>query len=783
MSSPRLLVQTIAFALVHAAMAQCGPVIGTFPYQEGFEAAEQWTHGGTGDDWEWGTPAHPLINTAGEGVKSWCVGGLSGQFYTNGEKSWLMSPCFDFSTLSDPWISFLIFWEVERTYDGMVLQYSLDQGNTWDNVGAYGDPVTCLDQHWYNTNNIINLDQANPKHGWSGRQGATNGGCQGGQGSGEWVTASHCMSNLAGEPSVRFRFLFGAGTTCNNFDGIAIDDVYIGAPPQPDLETSYTCDGQTVSFSAVAPCATSIVWDLGDPGSGASNTGNGLAVTHDFADPGNYTISVTLTPACGQNITQTFEVTILGVEITTTDATCGQPNGSLQAVVTGSNGPFTYDWQPGNGAGATFSGLAPGDYSLNVSGTDMCGATANATVQNSGSTLAFDVTHTNASCSGTADGSATVDVTAGSAAAFAWVPAGGNGSTASGLAAGDYTVTVTSDEGCDVSATVTITEPDALVVTIDPEIGLCPGSSVTLAPEVTGGTGSYTLTWSPAGPDVSPITTTVYDVTATDANGCVSNTASTTVDVSAAITPVLSVNEPAGCVSHCVQFTPGPVGMSTYAFDYGDGANGTDAAHCYVRPGIFNVSLTVTDDIGCAGSATFTGLVEALPRPQAGFAAPATILVTENPLRLVDVSSGGTLWHWELDGADGDDTLADPLVTFPSVDCYTLRQIVTNDVGCSDTATADVCMENEFALYAPNAFTPNGDGFNEVFGVISSVRSPVFFELRVFDRWGGELFTTSDPYEGWTGKNAEEGVYAWKVELRDSEHKLRKASGHVVLLR
>ena len=92
-------------------------------------------------------------------------------------------------------------------------------------------------------------------------------------------------------------------------------------------------------------------------------------------------------------------------------------------------------------------------------------------------------------------------------------------------------------------------------------------------------------------------------------------------------------------------------------------------------------------------------------------------------------------------------------------------------------------MENEYALYAPNAFTPNGDGFNEIFGVVSSVRSPVSFVFRVFDRWGKEVFTTTDPQEGWSGETAENGIYAWNVELRDSERKLRKASGHVVLIR
>lgn len=773
----------LALASGIVVMAQCGPVIGTFPYTEGFESDPAWTSGGLGNDWAWGTPAHPIINSAGEGSKSWCVGGLTGQFYEFDAQSWLMSPCFDFTALDNPWVSFKIFWEVERTYDGMVLQFSLDEGNSWDNVGAYNDPEDCYTQNWYNTSSIINLDEASPQHGWSGRQGTTSGSCQGGQGSGGWIMASHCLADLANEPSVRFRFLFGSGSTCNNFDGIGIDDVFIGEPPPPQVGLSYDCTDEEVFFTADAPCATSILWDFGDPGSGGSNSASGANAEHVYADPGNYTATVTVLSPCGPAFTQTLDVIILGVQIIATNATCGQPNGSLEAQVTGGGNPIEFDWEPGDGAGPTYDGLDAGNYSITVSGPGMCPATASATVQNEGSTLQVNVLHTDASCAGFSDGTATAEFSGSTSAAFLWSPSGGDQSQASGLPAGDYTVTVTGDNGCEVSASVTIAEPELLVVTIDPEVGLCAGASVTLEPEVTGGTGAHSVDWSTDGPTVSPATTTTYEVTATDANGCVSSTATITVNVNAAIAPTLSVDEPSGCTAHCVQFTPGPVGMSSYTLDYGDGTNGSDVAHCYVRPGLFDVALTVTDDIGCSGAAVFPGLVEALPKPSAGFSAPTTIIVTENPLRVIDASSGATSWSWDFGGADGEDGLANPLVSFPDIDCYAVRQEVNNDVGCSDTATAEVCVENEFALFAPNAFTPNGDGFNEVFGVVSSVRSPVMFELRVFDRWGNEVFKTSDPSEGWTGEKAEVGIYAWNVELRDSEHKLRKAMGHMVLIR
>lgn len=86
--------------------SQC---VTTFPYSENFEAAPAWTVAGVNSDWAWGTPAHPILNSAGGGTKSWCVGGLTGSFYNFSQQSTLTSPCFNFSTLSYPWISLKIF--------------------------------------------------------------------------------------------------------------------------------------------------------------------------------------------------------------------------------------------------------------------------------------------------------------------------------------------------------------------------------------------------------------------------------------------------------------------------------------------------------------------------------------------------------------------------------------------------------------------------------------------------------------------------------------------------
>jgi hypothetical protein len=269
--------------------AQC---VNVFPYNEGFEVAPTWTIGGTNSDWAWGTPAHPTINTAGGGTKSWCVGGLTGTFYNLAEQSTLSSPCFDFTTLNYPWISLKIFWEDEFRWDGMVLQSSINNGVSWQNVGAFGDPTDCNTANWYTHNNITNLSSipAAQRHGWSGRIGPTVGSCTGLNGSGGWVTAKHCLVGLANQPNVKFRFLFGSGTTCNNYDGIAIDDIVIsdGLAHAPNF--SVNCN----AFTAITPpCPTvaSYTWNFGDPASGGANASSLANPTHVFSAPGTYSVT------------------------------------------------------------------------------------------------------------------------------------------------------------------------------------------------------------------------------------------------------------------------------------------------------------------------------------------------------------------------------------------------------------------------------------------------------------------------------------------------------------
>lgn len=769
--------------------AQCLTTISDFPYTESFEAAPQWLAGGTNSDWAWGTPAHPTISSAAGGTKAWCVGGLMGSFYSNGQQSWLETPCVDLSTLANPWVRFSIWWETEPAYDGVGFQYSPNGGTTWLNVGEVDEPEDCHTANWFNSANITALNLASPRRGWSGT--SVSGGCASGNGSGAFVVAAHCLVDLPTTQPVKFRFIFGAGTICNTFDGVAIDEFQIGEAPPLDPSFSYTCNGNTITFTGggLAGCIDDGAWSFGDPASGTFNTAVGVNATHTYPGPGAYVVNFTATSSCSAPATVERTIEIPDISFTITDVECLPNTGAVTATVTGSTGPFTYDWEPGGAGSATIGGLAPGDYTVLVQAPNMCPVQGIATVGADANSLTALASAVNVSCTGADDGSATVAVSGGSGPyTYAWSPISGSGDTVTDLGPGEYGCSITDDAGCSTEVTVAIAEPALLVATAGDAGPVCEGDALTLSAAAVGGTGTVSFVWSPAGPVVEPATTATYTVVATDANGCTSPPDQVTVAVNAAVEPVLAWDVNEGCAPLCVTFvdvTP-IAGVRNWSFsDGGTAGDLPEVIHCFNGAGPSGATLTVTPPDGCAGTVALPDIITVLERPLASFATmPAVALIGDPRFQFINNSVGGVSWGWSFgDPAASVSEEEGPVFSYPAVGCYTAVLVVTNDVGCMDTARSVVCVEDEFAVYAPNCFTPNDDGINDVFDMVLSVGDARDLNLSIFDRWGGLVHTSNDPMEGWDGSGLPVGVYTWTLRVRDRVGDVQERQGRVTLLR
>ncbi|MGZ4036555.1 MAG: PKD domain-containing protein, partial [Bacteroidia bacterium] len=676
---------------------------------------------GTASDWAWGTPAHPSISSAGGGTKSWCIGGLTGSFYNLGELSTLTGPCYDFSSLSYPWISLKIYWECEFKWDGLVLQSSINNGLSWQNVGAFGDPNDCNTANWYTYGNISNLTSlpAGQRCGWTGRVGPTSGSCSGGNGSGGWVTAKHCLTGLANQPNVKFRFVFGSGTTCNNYDGIAIDDILISNGMPNSATSTVSCLGSgTFSFSAAsAGCVTpsSFSWNFGDPASGAMNTSVLQNQSHTFSAPGTYTVRLIVSGGQCNPPDTTYRVIAVAngsVASSVKDVTCyGSANGSATVSVTGV-GPCTYSWTPNVGNTPVVTNLVAGNYSVTIHDAGNCLYSKALSIGQPPALTAI-ITSTSNGCA-LNSGSSTVAVSGGTSPyAYSWSPSGGTSNSASGLAPGTYSITVTDAVNCVSVFSTTIVSASTLSAQIN-GLQLCKGQSGVLTASVTGGAAPYAYVWNGmAGSSTLPVNGTsnsIYTLNVTDKNGCAALPDTASVNVLAP----LSLNLPP-MDSVC----PGPVVLNA-------GVTGGNGNYSYLwlpqnstAPSLsLNITtpqsytLTVSDgctvpDVQATGSIALYNIpVSAITVNKTSGCSPLCVTFSDPPLDAAQI----LLWSWNF----GDNAASSsPAHCYTKGGTYSVSVKYVTDKGCTGSQTiADYITVFDRPLAEFNTSTLETDIYN-----------------------------------------------------------------------
>ncbi|MFM7710194.1 MAG: gliding motility-associated C-terminal domain-containing protein [Ferruginibacter sp.] len=504
------------------AFSQCASPVNTFPFVESFEFNTGGFARSSSDHWEWGTivpGTKTVITAAASGQRCWVVGGLSGANYNAG-LSYLQSPCFDFTNLVNPEVSVNIIWETERNFDGVHLEYSTDQGTTWQLLGSANSNADCTGINWYNNASIRFLGN---RPGWSGSTRSGSGGnCQSGNGSAIWVEARHTLSNLAGMNGIVFRFVFGAGTVCNDYEGFALDVFSIRETPPPSGGFTYTCSpNRSVSFSTIPQfCQSGVRWDFGDPNAGSQNTSTALNPIHVFSSAGSFTVTQTIFFQNGsQQVTDTV-IRILGATVNTVSPVLctNDQTGQLQVVPSGGLGSYSISWNT-NPVQMTplISNLGAGNYSVTVSEPGACPVTANIALPNP-PPLNIRVDGTDTYCENN-DGTVSASVVGGVAPYdFLW-SMGAVSPTVSGLAPGTYQVQITDANGCvQSSSNVSITRQQ---VVLRPRLGadttLCASQSIRLNP---GQFSSYRWQDNSIGQTYLVTTPGVYFVSVRDPNGC-----------------------------------------------------------------------------------------------------------------------------------------------------------------------------------------------------------------------------------------------------------------------
>jgi hypothetical protein len=319
--------------------------------------------------------------------------------------------------------------------------------------------------------------------------------------------------------------------------------------------------------------------------------------------PDNYTVTVTDANGCTaveMVVVSNFDCGGLSLDFNVNNATCNDGNdGSITAVLNGGTMPITYMWS-NTGMGATISNLEAGTYTVTATDANNCQLTGSATVEEPMAITAM-ATGTNVSCNGGIDGTATATVTGGTGVlTYEW-DNDMEGAMITGLSAGVYIVTVTDENNCTAMASVTITEPAAIVLSVSTTDETANGANDgTALANVSGGVGSYSFIWSnnENTQGISNLSPGDYCVTVTDADGCTAEACGFVMmfgcgNVSTVVnsTPVSCFGESDGSAS-AESFG----GTEPYTYAWSNGANTANVNG--LPAGIYTV--TCTDATACS---------------------------------------------------------------------------------------------------------------------------------------------------------------------------------------
>ncbi len=410
------------------------------------------------------------------------------------------------------------------------------------------------------------------------------------------------------------------------------------------------------------------------------------ATTQDLSNlaAGTYTVTVTDANGCTKTISATITQppSALTASATTTNSTCGNPNGSVDLTVSGGTSPYTYAWS--NGATTQdLSNVMAGTYTVTVTDANGCTKTTSATVNNTGGP-SLGETHVNVLCFGNSTGSIDLTVTGGTSPyTYAWT-GGATTQDRSNLAAGTYCVTVTDASACTAVLCVTITQPAEILLTETHVNLLCYGTSTgSIDLTVSGGTSPYSYNWGGGvtTQDRTGLSAGTYTVTVTDANSC-------TKTLSATITTPPDI-EPIFLTTHvtCYGGNNGAIDMSVsggtpgYTYLWSNGSTTQDLAN--LTAGTYTV--TVTDANSCTKA---VGIIVIQPPVITLTETHVNVLCNGASTGSIDLTaSGGTgvlTYDWSHIG--GNNNPQDPTGLAAGTYCVT----VTDANGCTKTLCATI---------------------------------------------------------------------------------------------
>lgn len=492
---------------------------------------------------------------------------------------------------------------------------------------------------------------------------------------------------------------------------------------------------------------------------------------------GNYNLTLTdVTQGC--SIDTIFSLsnpnapTINNVQVTNERCT-GDNNGSITVTASGGTGQLNYTWSPSLPNSASQSNLSPGPYSFTITDANNCVVTGSRTILAGTRPDASGVV-TNPSCNNN-DGQITISVLP--IGSYQYVLSNGaqNGSGQfSTLPQGPYQVFVIDGNGCRDTVGLNLVASGPILSTISSQNVSCFGAndgSIVLNNVLP----NYQYSWSVQGLQGSSLlglAPNTYSVTITDGLGC-SLVLSTVISSPSPV--IVSLGQDTVFCGTSFRINAGNPGL-TFAWS----TNEQVQEITIINSGTYTV--TVSDTNGC--SAVDSINVQIFPPVSINLRRDTTIFSGESVI-LTSVLNGGSgngSYVWTPTDFLSCSNCQAPTTKPNDTISYFVTYI--DDVGCRASDLVNIYIDNEFAFYYPNAFTPNGDSNNDIYYVFGRGVKEVSFSI--FNRWGEKIFESNGLSQGWDGKYKGEmqppGVYVLSATATFFNGQTIRRMGSVTLI-
>ena len=564
--------------------------------------------------------------------------------------------------------------------------------------------------------------------------------------------------------------------------------------PQP-----VSCDGFSVTFANNNPSPQNLTfyWEFGDPASGVQDTSTLETPTHVYTDTGAYVYKLVINRGqqCSDSATQIREVYPGFFPGFTTTGRCVNTAIKFTDTTKSKYGRVSaWRWDFGNPSvtndtsvmqNPTYTYQAVGSYpvQLTVSNSKGCIKTIADTIAIIDKPV-FDVTDDTLICS-----IDTLQLMATGTGSILWTPnyninnQNSFNPIVSPKVTTTYSATLTETPGCFATKSVVVNVVDKVTLYAGNDSTICQTDSVRLNPISDG----LHYIWTPGAtlnnntlknPLAAPLTNTTFHVIASIGK-C--NAAD---DITIRVVPYPNANaglDTTICFPSSVQLHAS--GGVSYLWSPTAFLSDPDIADPIATPPqSVQYTVAVSDVLGCPKPA-FSSVLVSVEKIVADAGPRDTNVVVNQPLQLN--GTGAETFAWNPPTGLNNPDIANPTAILSESQEYVLK--VQSAEGCSATDTINVTVYKiDPGLYVPNAFTPNGDGINDVFRPIPiGMKSLKYF--RVYNRDGQLIFSTSIQNKGWDGtfkgKRQDADVYVWIVEGVDYLDKVIFQKGSVTLIR